>query len=228
MTTYNSKSEYFHGEGLPQAVRLFDELKSRKSHGVSLAMSLPQLRQKIETLPDETRLQGALADLWLDLPQKEARLRRKTAPPPSPFVKEGKTIRAAKKEIRDWDAAWRLKEAAVEAAQIFAASGAPTISRAAHILRAKLLWLVENGDVLGWIGELPEDSLTAQAAPDLSVQTWTIDDALLQPWRQPQEQALWAARFAAGNRMLESEVNARVLAAMAAAQKAKPDQAPEL
>lgn len=116
MTTYNSKADYYSNEGQPQAVRLFDKLGSREHHGVSLAMTLGELRKRLEQFSDNTPIQAALADLWLDQDQKEARRRRKDKPPQSLFVTVGKSEVAPKGEIPSWDLAWRT--AAIKAVRL--------------------------------------------------------------------------------------------------------------
>ncbi len=214
MTTYNTEADYYSHEGAPQAVKLFTELHGRK-HDVSVAMSLTQLRKRLDKLPQDTKMKAALADLWLGLSQRVGRDRRKTKPPTSPFAKEGVSYKATKQAILEWEAAWRLKKIANTSAFELHQSGASEVQNSAVMLRAKLLWLVEHGDILGWIQELPVEGFDAASVPDLTVQAWTLNDALHQPWRDPREQSLWVKRFAAGNRLLEAEVQRLALAAQA-------------
>lgn len=213
MTTYNSKADYYSNEGQPQAVRLFDKLGSRKHHGVSLAMTLDQLRKRLEQLPDNTPIQAALADLWLDLDQKEARRRRKDEPPPSPFVTVGKSEVAPKGEIPAWDLAWRMKRIAQEGAQLLQRSGSARVQSEATLLQKKLLWLVANGKILGWSEEVPTVAFERSFVSEVTVKAWTLFDALRKPWEDPQEQFLWTKRYAASNRQLEAEVESLTLAA---------------
>ena len=214
MTTYNTDADYYSHEGTPQAVKLFTELHGR-NHDVSLAMTLSQLRKKLDKLPADTKVQVALADLWLGLSQRAGRARRKVSPPPSPFVKEGTSRKASAKAILKWEAAWRLKKFTSTAMQELHRSGPAAIQDATKDLQAKLLWLVEHGDILGWIQELPEEGFDAAQVSNLTVQAWTLNDALRQPWRDVREQSLWVKRFAAGHRLLEAEVQRLALSAQA-------------
>ena len=222
MTTHPNKEQYYTSEGLPQAVRLFDELYSRKRHGVTLSMSIDQLRQHLEKLPGNTVMPAALTALWLDLSQKEERERRKTEPPKNPFGPDGKAKKATKEAILKWEAAWRLKRVMSEGAQAFQRSGSEKVKSTAQTLHAKLLWVIENGDVLGWIGELPTEAIEKAVIGDLDIKAMTLHNALLKPWQDPQEQVLWAKRFRAGNRLLEKEVENKSLAALAMPRHDKP------
>src|SRR5690606_23016088 len=97
----------------------------------------------------------------------------------------------------------------------------------AAILQRKLLWLVENGDVLGWIEDLDVQAFERAKVADLNIRSWTLYQTLRRPWRDPQEQQIWASRYRAGNRLLEAEVAKLALTAVA---RARADKAvpPEL
>src|SRR5690606_18747601 len=152
---------------IPQAVALFNELHPRANHGVTLAISLDQLRKRLDKLPDDTLIPSALAALWLRLNQREERDRRKIEPPPNPFIQVGAAKKAPKKAILEWDAAWRLKKMMSKGVQDMQLSGAEATSKAAATLLRKLQWVIATGEVLGWIEELPEE-----AVADMQVRQW--------------------------------------------------------
>lgn len=217
-----TKDEYYL-DGKKQAKKLFDELYPRRNHGVDLAMDSSSLSRRIDSLPGDTQLKAGLADLWLKLSQTEGMHRRRVSPPPSPFRKipgRGNAKWASKDEIVRWDAAWRLRETASEARQKMLRSGSSKVANASAILQQKLLWLVENGDVLGWIEELDVSAFDQASVADLDIQSWTIQQALHKPWRAHDEQDLWVKRYEAGNRLLEAQVKRLALTARA---RLRPD-----
>jgi len=226
MTTHPTKEAYYHAEGIPQAVALFDELhprspNGRSTHGVDLTISLDELRKRLDTLPDDTLIPSALAALWLRISQTDERERRKTEPPPNPFKKVGAAKKAPKKAILEWDAAWRLKKMVSKGVQDMHASGAQATNKAAATLLRKLQWVIAKGEVLGWIEQLPEDAIADIPVSQWEIRSLTLHEAPLRPWRNPSEQKLWVARYRAGNRLLEADVEKRALAALA---KRKPDK----
>lgn len=217
-----TKDEYYL-DGKKQAKKLFDELYPRRNHGVDLTTDTKTVSQKIDPLPGDTLLQAALADLWLQLDQKEGLDRRKLAPPPSPFRKipgKGNAKWATKDEIKDWDAAWRLRDAASAIRQRMMKSGASKVATASAILHRKLMWLVENGDVLGWIEDVGVEAFQRAEIEHLDIQAWTVEQALHKPWRAHDEQDLWVKRYEAGNRLLEAQVKRLALTARA---RLRPD-----
>lgn len=228
--TMRATTEQYYEDAKKQAIDLFNHLHPRAAHGVNLAMDSAEIARRIDALPGDTQLQAALADLWLRLSQKEGMARRKVSPPPSPFRKiagRGNAKWASKDDILAWDAAWRLRETASQAAQKLLQSGSTKVASAAAILQRKLLWLVENGDVLGWIEDLDVQAFERAKVADLNIRSWTLYQALRRPWRDPQEQQIWASRYRAGNRLLEAEVAKLALTAVA---RARADKAvpPEL
>lgn len=223
-------TEQYYDDGKKQAVALFDELYPRRNHGVDLTIDSLAISRRIDSLPGDTQLKAALADLWLQLSQTEGMNRRKVSPPPSPFRKipgKGNAQWASKDDLVRWDAAWHLRETASEVRQKMLRSGSSKVASASAILQKKLLWLVENGDVLGWIEELDVAAFDQATIADLDVRSWTIQQALHQPWRNPLEQGVWVSRYRAGNRLLEAEVESLALAAGA---RSRPDtaQTPDL
>lgn len=217
MTMRATRDEYYL-DGKKQAKKLFDELHPRRNHGVDLTTDTKTVSQRIDPLPGDTLMQAALADLWLQLDQKEGMDRRKLAPPPSPFRKiagRGNAKWATKDEIKDWDAAWQLRDAASAIRQRMMRSGASKVATASAILHRKLMWLVENGDVLGWIEDVDVEAFQRAEIEHLDIQAWTVQQALHRPWKDPQEQRLWANRYRAGNRLLEAEVEKLALTALA-------------
>ena len=215
MTRRASTEEYYE-DAKRQAKLLFDELHPRRAHGVDWTIDTDELRERLNLLDDAIILKGTLADLLVGIPQKEGIARRKIQPPPSPFKKEagkGNAWRATKGEIIKWDLAWRLKGAVSELAQSFLKSGSTTVVDHGRILTKKLQWLVANGDVLGWIDDLQVTAFEQAAIEDLSIKSWTVPQALHQPWHDPDEQGLWVKRYEAGNRLLEAEIRRLALAA---------------
>lgn len=216
--TMRATTEQYYDDGKKQAVDLFNELYPRRNHGVDLTMDSTALSRRIDELPGHTQLKAGLADLWLKLSQTEGMHRRRVSPPLSPFRKipgKGNAKWASKEEIERWDAAWRLRETASEARQKMLRSGSSKVASASAILQQKLLWLVENGDILGWIEELDVSAFDQASVADLDIQSWTVQQALHQPWRAPDEQDLWVKRYEAGNRLLEAEVKRLALTARA-------------
>lgn len=216
--TMRATTEQYYDDGIKQAKKLFDQLYPRRAHGVDLTMDAISLGERIDGLPGCTLLQAAVADLWLRLSQKEGMDRRKVSPPPSPFQKipgRGNAKWATKDKITKWDAAWHLRESASGMRQRMMKSGASSVSSASAILQRKLMWLVQNGDVLGWIEDLDVAAFEQAKIEDLSISTWTVEQALHQPWRNPDEQDLWVSRFEAGHRYLEAEVKRLALASRA-------------
>ncbi|KRG84310.1 hypothetical protein H7691_08495 [Stenotrophomonas sp. CW117] len=222
MTTHPTKEAYYEAEGVPQAIALFDELHSRVNHGVNMAISLDQLRKRLDKLPDDTLIPSALAALWLRLSQREERARRKIEPPPNPFTQVGAAKKARKKDILEWDAAWRLKKMVATGVQDMQLSGAETTNKAAATLLRKLQWVIARGEVLGWIEQLPEEVVTDIPVSQWEIKPMPLRDALLRKWRDPQEQSLWVKRYKAANRLLEAEVERSALAAVAKPKKDKP------
>lgn len=221
--TMRATTKQYYDDGIKQAKKLFDQLYPRRIHGVDLTMDATSLGRRIDGLPSSTLLQAAVADLWLRLSQKEGMDRRKLSPPPSPFQKipgRGNAKWATKDEVLKWDAAWHLRESASGMRQRMMKSGSSKVSTASATLQRKLMWLVENGDVLGWIEDLDVAAFEQAKVEDLSISSWTVEQALHQPWRDPDEQDLWVNRFEAGNRYLESEVKRLALAARA---RTRPD-----
>lgn len=216
--TMRATTEQYYEDAKKQAVDLFNHLHPRAAHGLNLTMDSAEIGRRIDALPGDTLLQAALADLWLRLSQKEGMDRRKVSPPPSPFRKiagRGNAKWASKADILAWDAAWRLRETASQAAQKLLQSGSTKVASAASVLQRKLLWLVENGDVLGWIEDLEVEAFGRAKVADLDIRSWTLYQALQRPWRNPQEQRLWVSRYRAGNRLLEAEVGRLALTALA-------------
>ena len=216
--TMRATTEQYYEDAKKQAVDLFNHLHPRAAHGLNLTMDSAEIGRRIDVLPGDTLLQAALADLWLRLSQKEGMDRRKVSPPPSPFRKipgRGNAKWASKDDILAWDAAWRLRETASQAAQKLLQSGSTKVASSATILQRKLLWLVENGDVLGWIEDLDVEAFERAKVADLDIRPWTLYEALQRPWRDPQEQRLWTSRYRAGNRLLEAEVEKLALTALA-------------
>ncbi len=93
------------------------------------------------------------------------------------------------------------------------ASGAQATNKAAATLLRKLQWVIAKGEVLGWIEQLPEDAIADIPVSQWEIRSLTLHEALLRPWRNPSEQKLWVARYRAGNRLLEADVEKRALAA---------------
>jgi len=214
--TMRATTEQYYEDAKKQAVDLFNQLHPRSAHGVTLTMNSLALSQRIDALPGHTQLQAALADLWLQLSQKQGMDRRSQSPPTSPFRKtpgKGNAKWASKDEVMAWDAAWHLRETATQTRQKMLRSGSTKVASASAVLQRKLLWLVENGDVLGWIEDLEVEAFEKATTADLDVRAWTLHQALQQPWRNPQEQQLWVSRYRAGNRYLEAEVERLALTA---------------
>lgn len=204
-------TEEYYSDGIKQAKELFDRLYPRRNHGVHLGLDSSAIRARLDSdkVPSDTLFQASLADLWLHLPQKVGIDRRKVSPPPSPFKKipgKGNAGWAAKAQVIQWDAAWRLKDGVSELTKRLESSGSSEVSSSAGTLRKKLLWIVEHGDVLGWIEDLPATLFEQAKIEDLAIKSWTIEQALHRPWRDRVEQDLWVERYAAGHRLLEAEV----------------------
>lgn len=211
MTTHTNREAYY-DEGRAQAVKLFNELYPRAKHGVTMVISAAELRQRLHKLPLTQKFKAALADLYLALDVFEGRARRKDEPPESPFeLGPRKSLMAERGKLLEWDAAWRLKEAAQVIAQKFEAAGATEVQDYGRRLRQKLLWLVAHGQVLGSVDDMPVVALDQADVAELEVMEWTTEEALMQPWLDPDERALWVNRYIAGNRYIESAVQRAAL-----------------
>lgn len=226
--TMHATTEGYYEEGIKQAKALFDRLYPRKSHGVDLTMDADAIRKRVDSdeVPGDTLIQSSLADLLLRLGQKVGIDRRKLSPPPSPFKKikgRGNAAWATKDEAIRWDAAWHLREGASDVAQRLQGSGAKAVQGKAAMVRQKLLWIVEHGDVLGWLEDLPVSLFEQAKVEDLAIHSWTVEQALHRPWRSVDERDLWVNRYEAGHRLLETEIRRLALPARAGA-RARADE----
>jgi hypothetical protein len=174
----NSLTEH-HEKGGSLAQRVLVELDDPRLH------THEDLRQAIERLPDTTRLQVTVADLWLNLSKYQSQQRRQQEPPPSPFTKEGKELVGVKADIRDWDNAWLQIEHLRLAAKIYALSGTGSARAQAVKFRERLAVLTAgNGVVMGFVDQMAPNALAhALTQPErLQVVDLTMDQVLGRRW----------------------------------------------
>lgn len=196
-----SAKEY-EDRGARFAIELFSQLKLRPGS----AMTSEDIRARIETLSDEQLLQTTIGDFWLGITKDEGQARRRFDPPLHPFtVMKGKSHLGRKDEIEQWDARWRT----LEAAAVYAKSGARSIRNIGMALRKSLPWLEHEVD--GIIAAIDDITLRAfdQAMGDpaaLTIKRYTLSTALRRSWRDPEERDLWLARLEAAHRLDEADI----------------------
>ena len=199
-------------KGAAMAVELFVQLKVRP---VSIASS-QEIRDCIETLADDQLLQTTIGDFWLGLTKGEGQERRKFDPtPPNPYVHkdprpfdEGGDHRSRlgkKSEIEKWEGHWRT----LEAAAVYANSGALKARQIGKALRKTLPWLEHEVDgIIAAINDMTlrsfQNALADPAA--LAIKHYTVSTALRRRWHDPEERALWIARLEAAHRQDEMEI----------------------
>ena len=207
-TRYDRRSvKEYEDEGLEQAVEYFSKIGGTFRKDAAKAVDV---RSAIDRLPPNAVLQATMSDFWLRLTKTEGRKRRKDSPPPSPFVKNGRSLEAEKQRIADWDVHWLAKEAA----RVFAKSGSSKSRMVGDMLRTRLPWIIaETGAVIGSAADLPVKMLEqAIAQPEkLALEWMTLEQALLGRWTEVDERKIWLTRFAAANGALVSELERRCL-----------------
>ncbi len=180
----NSLTEH-HERGASLAQRVLVELDDPHLH------THEDLRRAIERLPDTTRLQVSVADLWLNLSKYQSQQRRSQEPPPSPFTKQGKELVGVKADIRDWDLAWLEIEHLRLAAKIYALSGTRAARTQALAFRERLAVLTgADGVVMGFVEAMAPGALAhALTQPErLRVVNLSLDRALARRWWDKDDQ----------------------------------------
>lgn len=199
-------------KGAAMAVELFVQLKVRP---VSVASS-QEIRDCIEKLDDDQLLQTTIGDFWMGLTKGEGQERRGFDPtPPTPYThrdtrtfKEGGDHRSRlgkKSEIEQWEGHWRT----LEAAAVYAKSGALRVRKIGKALRKTLPWLEHEVDgIIAAINDMTlrsfQQALANPAA--LTIKHYTVSTALRRRWHDPEERALWIGRLEAAHRQDEMEI----------------------
>lgn len=188
---YDRRSvQEYEDEGLAQAIDYFRNLRGTYRPDMALA---DDVRLAIDGLPAEAVLQVTMSDFWLRLTKDQGQVRRKNAPPPNPFVKQGRTSIAAKHKIQAWDLMWRMQDVTRE----FAASGSAHVRKMGRALQSLLPWLLKGPAVAGCAADIPHDllrQLMSQSA-DVSMKWMTLERALRTPWCDMEEHRVWFLRF---------------------------------
>lgn len=181
----------YEDEGFERAVEYFKRLGGTFRKDTA---KVEDVRSAIDLLPPDAELQATMSDFWLRLTKTQARARRASCPPPSPFVKKGRTLLAEKQHIAAWDAQWLAREAA----RVFAKSGSSQSRAIGDILRTRLPWLMaQDGSIVGCAGEIPMSLLTAaiERPQELAVKWMPLEQALLRAWLDVGERGVWLSRF---------------------------------
>ncbi len=213
MTTHTNTEAYY-DEGRKQAIELFKAQYPRQAKSLHMAITAQELRERLRKLPPDTLFNSSLADLFVGISQEEGRKRRRSPPPPpNPFKGRHKNNqKASLSDIVLWEKQWRQHKVQSLIAQVFAQAALPEVRDYGKELRAKLLWMVTEGQVMGSVDDLPTSLFDTADPSALDVRALTLEQVLLQRWQDPDEQDLWVARFRAGNRFLEAALERRVLA----------------
>lgn len=188
---YDRRSvQEYEDEGLAQAIDYFRNLRGTYRPDMALA---DDVRLAIDGLAADAVLQVTMSDFWLRLTKTQGQLRRKNAPPPNPFVKQGRTSIAEKQQIQHWDLMWRMHDVGRE----FAASGSAHVRKMGQALHSLLPWLLKGSAVSGCAAEVPHGllrQLLSQSA-DVAVAWMTLEEALRTQWCDVTEHRIWLLRF---------------------------------
>jgi hypothetical protein len=166
-------------------------MAKRVLKGLRGKIGYEDVRQAIESLPDNTLLQVTIADLWLNLSKPQSLQRRRQNPPPSPFKKVGRDLVGVKGEIRDWDGAWLQIEHLRAGAKIYGVSGTwAARAQGAEFNNRLGVLLGAKSIVMGFVDRLTPAALAhALTQPSLlRVVDLTMDEVLTRTWWDKDEQ----------------------------------------
>jgi hypothetical protein len=175
-------------EGYERAVDLL-RASQRKAH---LNAPYPTVRKALDDLDENEKIDRQIAMFWLDLSYDQLQARINTQPPPTPFPpkRQGK---ASKRDVLDWDRAWRSIEAERAHARVVAKGRPMTM-----IIRVRKPWLVFPTTPYGMVivGHAEQLTITSssivQALRDGATIRWlTVNEARNKEWALGGERSKW-------------------------------------